>query len=258
MKHFLTICLTIVCFAILVLGNQHWKEKTKVTAYEDKSGLYKEEKDEAEHVGTEILSYTKKWPVEAQLSYKRAINDKKPYKILIAGSPALGQQSSGWAYILKDKLKETFHETIVVSVKIYDLNSTQIIEERKYEELAAEKADLILLEPFILKDNGQVTIENSNENINKIIESIKTANLGAIVLLQPANPLFQAKYYPVQVDSLKEYAESNNITYLNHWDAWPDPQSEDIKKFLIGEPGTPNEKGHQLWADYLIDYFIAD
>ena len=76
--------------------------------------------------------------------------------------------------------------------------------------------------------------------------------------LQPANPLFQAKYYPLQVEALKNYADRNNITYLNHWDAWPDTQSEEIKKFLIGEPSTPNETGHKLWADFLVDYFISE
>lgn len=258
MKHFLVICLTIVCSAILVLGNQHWKEKINVTASEESSDIYKGEKEAAGPVGTEFFSYIKNWPGEAQLSYKQAIYEKKPYKILIAGSTALGPESSGWAYILKDKLKVLFHNTIDVSVKSYDLTSTQIIEDRKDEELAAEKADLILLEPFILKDNGKVTIENSTENINKIIESIKSANEGAIILLQPANPLFQAKYYPLQVESLKNYADRNNITYLNHWDAWPDTQSEEIKRFLIGEPSTPNEIGHELWADFLVDYFISE
>lgn len=258
MKHFLVICLTIACSVILILGNKHWKEKIKVTAYEDSMLLYKGEKDVAETVETVFFSYIKNWPEEAQLSYKLAINEKKPYKILIAGSTALGSDSSGWAYLLKNELKESFGNTIDVYVKSFDLNSTQIIEEGKEGEIAAEKADLILLEPFILKDNGMVTIENSNENINKMIESIKTVNKEAIVLLQPANPLYQAKYYPLQVEALREYADRNNISYLNHWDAWPDPQSEEIKKFLIGEPSSPNEKGHKLWADYLIDYFIAE
>jgi lysophospholipase L1-like esterase len=258
MKHFLVICLTILCSAILVLGNQHWKEKIRVTASEDSSETYNGEKEAAATVGTEFFSYIKNWPDEAQLSYKQAINENKPYKILIVGSTALGSESSGWADILKDKLKECFHNTIDVSVKSYDLTSTQIIEERKDEEIATEKADLILLEPFILKDNGKVTIEDSEENINEMIGSIKTANQGAIVLLQPANPLFQAKYYPLQIEALKKYADRNNITYLNHWDAWPDTQSEDIKRFLIGEPSTPNELGHELWADYLIDYFISE
>ncbi|MCM3124188.1 MULTISPECIES: SGNH/GDSL hydrolase family protein [unclassified Mesobacillus] len=258
MKHILVICLTFACSVILILGNQHWKEKIKVTAYEDQSNFYRGAKDETEPARTDFFSYTKNWPEEAQLSYKQSINEKKLYKILIAGSTALGPESSGWAYLLKNKLKESFHNTLDVSVKSYDLTSTQIIEEGKDEELAAEKADLILLEPFILKDNGKVTIENSNENINKVIESIKTTNKEAIVLLQPANPLYQAKYYPLQVEALKEYADRNNISYINHWDAWPDPQSEEIKNFLIGEPSTPNENGHMLWADYLIDYFIAE
>ena len=78
-----------------------------------------------------------------------------------------------------------------------------------------------------------------------------------VVLIQPPHPLYQATYYPVQVEALEQYAEDNGIPYLNHWEAWPDQDSEEIKDYLSEDASEPSAKGHQVWAEYLIDYFIA-
>ena len=51
--------------------------------------------------------------------------------------------------------------------------------------------------------------------------------------IQPPHPLYQATYYPVQVEALAQYAEDNDIPYLNHWEAWPDQDSKEIKDYLL-------------------------
>jgi hypothetical protein len=62
-------------------------------------------------------------------------------------------------------------------------------------------------------------------------------------MLMPLHPLYKAKLYPIQVAELKEYAEINQIPYLDHWSAWPVLESEDMLNFLTPDKSAPNEEG---------------
>ena len=206
----------------------------------------------------QLLHYAAKWPAEAQENFQAALENGQPYKIVIAGSPALGQEPSGWSAIVKQELEKVYGESIDVSVKSYDLTSVEFINEGKHEELAAERGDMVLLEPFILKNNGKVGNELAAENYSEIITAIKDANEKAVVILQPANPLSKARFYPLQVEALKEYAEANELPYIDHWQAWPETEEERRELFDGSEQSYPNESGHKLWADYLVNYFISE
>ena len=116
--------------------------------------------------------------------------------------------------------------------------------------------DILLLEPFLLKDNGKIRIEDSLDAVTSIISSYRNANEDLIVILQPSNPLYDSKFYPLQVKKLKEYAEENEYIYLNHWKAWPELDNVEMEDYLT-EDSKPNHKGHQIWAKYLVDYFTG-
>jgi len=73
------------------------------------------------------------------------------------------------------------------------------------------------------------------------------------VILQPSNPLANGIYYPDQVKQLQEFAKSNDIPYIDHWSAWTDPVSQ-----YLDENSNPNDKGMEIWFDYLKKYFIAE
>ena len=59
------------------------------------------------------------------------------------------------------------------------------------------------------------------------------------------------------MEELQQFAEDNDIPYLNHWEAWPDQDSEEIKEYITEDSSQPSVKGHEVWAEYMIDYFIA-
>jgi hypothetical protein len=63
----------------------------------------------------------------------------------------------------------------------------------------------------------------------------------------------------VEVEQLKTLAENEGYTFIDHWKNWPDYQSEEIKDYILYDSGSiaPNEKGHEVWAEYIIDIFIA-
>ncbi|HAQ07200.1 MAG TPA: hypothetical protein DCR24_06640 [Bacillus bacterium] len=259
MKKFLVIMLTIACIFILLIGNHQWNEKVRVNSHSSTVLTEVKAKDHQQGEQTErMLDFAKNWPTDARNLFQVALDEGRPYEILIAGSPALGTEPGGWSSIVKTELEKVYEDTVAVTIKEYDLTSQQVVEEKKHEELAAEKADLILLEPFILKDNGYVANERSADYWTEMIDSIKAKKTDTIVILQPANPLSNAKYYPLQVEGLKAYTEANRLPYLDHWSAWPKTEAE-MRDYieLTRDPSFPNEKGHQVWADYLIKYFIS-
>ncbi|SEN49224.1 hypothetical protein SAMN05192533_11427 [Mesobacillus persicus] len=267
MKRFLVTLLAIGCVAILIIGNKHWKEKTSVSAEKVKQevimkdeGQAKEDVKEEEKVDTEqLLKFASNWPAKAKDSYQQALVDGQPFTILIAGSLSLGTEDNSWSQLVKKDLEETYGDTVNVVVKTYNHTSASFLTDNKLAELIAEKPDLTLLEPFTLMNNGNVNVSVAHQHIMEIASGLADSNANHVLVLHPTNPLYQANYYPIQVDSLQKFAEAEAIPYLNHWTAWPDPNSEEIQDYLIGEGSEtkPSEKGHQLWAEYIVDYFIA-
>jgi lysophospholipase L1-like esterase len=264
MKRFLVTLLALACIAVLIAGNKHWKEKTSVAAEKGKQEvtLEAEELEAEPEVDTEsYLKLTANWPAQAKETYQLALEEGRPFTILLAGSvDALGSDETAWSTIVKKELEQAYGDTVQVKVKSYDLTSKQFKAKDKLEELIAEQPDVTLLEPFTLMDNGNVMISESHQTIEKIRKGLAEKNPEHVLLLQPPNPLYQANYYPVQVDALQKYADEENIPYLNHWTAWPDPDSKDIQAYLKkdDQTTTPSEKGHQAWAEFVLDYFVAE
>ncbi|MGM0901311.1 MAG: SGNH/GDSL hydrolase family protein [Bacillota bacterium] len=260
MKRFLVTLLALGCIAVLIVGNKHWKEKTFVAVEKGKQEIPLEV-EEPQVDPESFLKLTANWPAQAKETYQLALEDDRPFTILIAGSAdALGSDETAWSTIVKKELEQAYGDTVQVMVKSYDLTSKQFMAEDKLAEFIAEQPDVTLLEPFTLMDNGNVMISESHQTIEKIRTGLAEEKPEHVLLLQPPNPLYQANYYPVQVDALQKYAEKEDITYLDHWTAWPDPNSKDIQAYLTkdGQSITPSEKGHQAWAEFVLDYFVAD
>ncbi len=76
-------------------------------------------------------------------------------------------------------------------------------------------------------------------------------------MIQPSNPVYGAKNYPKAIEALKQFAAQNNYTYIDHWGAWPDASTKAILPYLKEEFGFPTAKGHEVWAQYVTDYFVA-
>jgi len=262
MKNFLVILLALGCGAILFTGYLHWKDKTAVSTENIEQNVESKETKEKKRSTETAYSkeeFTSNWPEKARQQYQLSLEEGEPFNILIAGSNALGYEEDGWSTSLKSQLEEVYGDTIKVLVKSYDLTSAEFIMQDKLDDLVAEEPDLTLLEPFTLNDNGMIQFEDSHLNIEEIATGLSKDNPDHVLLVQPPYPLHNATFYPVEVDALKDFAEEKDIPYLDHWSVWPDSDSDELLEYLTVENGTTtvNEKGHQLWADYLIDYFIA-
>lgn len=261
MKVILTTVWGIICVVILFYGHSYWSERTEVQTEMEKhaanssiQGTAKSNKATYE----DILAKAQNWPKTAQQQFEKSLKEDKPFKILFVGSAALGAKDQGMLKDVVQELNNTYGDHVTISIHTYNGTSMEFVANKDQQEIAAEKAQLIVFEPFLLNDNGKVAIEDSLTNLTTVMEEVKTANPDAVFILQPSYPLFGAKHYPGQVDKLKQYAEQNNIAYLDHWTAWPDYHNKQFISYLSPDQSGPSEKGIQVWSQYLIRYLIHE
>ncbi|WHY77389.1 SGNH/GDSL hydrolase family protein [Neobacillus sp. WH10] len=263
MKNLFTILLGLACAAVLFFGHNYWNERIKAAPESTSNVSKKQQKKlnvETASPDEDVLAYTAKWPESAVERFKQTLNEKKPFKVLFVGSPDIGTDTEGTFPAVKEKLLETFGENnIQVDLKTFKSTSTQLVNSNKQDEIAAEEADLIVLEPFILQNNsGLVLIDKTLNDTLKIMDDIKAKKPETTFILQPSYPLYQAKIYPNQVAELKKFAEQHQITYLDHWSAWPDANNEEIKEYLQQpDQSAPSDKGNQVWSDFILQFLIS-
>ncbi|UTE77507.1 SGNH/GDSL hydrolase family protein [Rossellomorea sp. KS-H15a] len=259
MKSFLLILLSLSCIAFLYLGNTYWQERTAVSSYNITSDNPSSEavtSSSSAEPSEEIVPFAN-WPEQAQADYQAAVDNGETYKLALVGSPALGKDENGWSVQVKDALEEEYGESLEVSIFQYDTVSTDFIYGEDSDEVIDYAPDMVLFEPFSLNDNSRgVSADDNQYSIEFFLKELLGANEDVVMLLQPSHPIDGATYYPRDIEGLKEFAKEKDITYLDHWTAWPD--SEELKSLLAEKQDGPNEDGHELWADYLTDYFISD
>jgi hypothetical protein len=173
MKNFLTILLGIACITVLLMGNSYWNEKieqasaknTKLVKPDSKQTV--NSKTAVESEDNDIAALANNWPAPAVERLNETISNEEVFKILFVGSPSIGSDSDGIYPIVKNKLIESYGDkNIEIGIKTFDTTSTQFIANNYHEEIAEEAADLVVLEPLTLNDNGNVSIEESINNLS--------------------------------------------------------------------------------------------
>lgn len=258
MKSILTIFYGLICIAFIGVSHFLWTEKTTVlqAAEQTETQTSTETASVQQESIKSLLPLTKNWPKAAVEKFKQSFEKKEKFTIVIAGSSTLGGET-GWAEATKAKLIKAYGQNhLNVEVRQYDMNSKEFIAQNLHQELASLKADMLLFEPFILKNNGEVDLATTLANLTTFIETVKGSNPDSTIILQPANPIYKAKVYPSQVAQLKDYAEEHQLTFLDHWGIWPDPNTEALKEYITPDQSFPNEKGHQVWAEFISAYLI--
>lgn len=271
MKKLMTIGTVVLCGGIILAGNNHWNNKIaaqveKETKNEDvvatkakevqttvpKEGPIEEDKQKKP-------AYTRNLPKELQKKVSNAITTGKPLQFVIYGSKATSQAENAWPDLLRKQLAATYGDNVfnITVLSEGDKTSIDVMRTSSYEKVNELKPDLILFEPFMIKDNSsKIAMRNRIGSIEKMIATWKEENKGVTILMQPSNPLAGAVYYPDQVAKVAEYAQENKIIYLNHWENWPESKDEKMNEYLT-DTSEPNENGHKAWAEYLIHYFVA-
>ena len=184
--------------------------------------------------------------------YSAALEAGDIYKFAIVGSQSVCDEES-WAEQLKSEFESVFDGTIDVELFEFDgLTTTELID-NGYHNVIDFKPNLVLFETLTLNDNSSGAAAQSSDQITQFIESFPDATM----ILQPSHPIYNATVYPTQVDDQETYVSEQGYTYLNHWDSWPDYMTEEILEYVVQpNQSTPTSKGHDVWFNYLKDYFI--
>ncbi|MBO1511780.1 SGNH/GDSL hydrolase family protein [Metabacillus bambusae] len=257
MKKLLVLVTLIVCVAAIILGNLHWNNKISTqgaVTSTSKSVSLKEEPEE-EKIEIDVSKYASNLPKDLQEKISNASSTGKQLKLVIFGT---SDEKGAWSDQFSEELKATYGENVfeVTVLSTGDKTTLDVIKDQSYEGINELSPDILLFEPSMLKDNGLIGIENTLDNIQKMIDSWKAENEDMTLMIQPPNPLYDATYYPSEVSQLKAYAEENDMIYLNHWENWPDLDDVKMKDYLT--ESKANESGNKVWADYLLNYFIAE
>jgi hypothetical protein len=251
MKYLFTAAWSLVCIIVLVYGHNHYQERMEaksVKASEKKVVIVEEDTNFDSY-----LQLADHWPEAAKQQFQAALEAETPFHILFAGSTALGEPAEN---VIAARLTEAYGEHIITSFHTYDVTSTDFVANQHDLEVAAQNAQLIIFEPFLLKDNGAVTIEETLANIKTIIDNIQSLKPDTSFVLQPSYPIYRARNYPLQVEALKAYTVENQLPYLDHWQAWPDYNSQDLMTYLESDQSSPNEMGYEVWGQAIVDYLI--
>ncbi|WP_080843890.1 SGNH/GDSL hydrolase family protein [Cytobacillus gottheilii] len=264
MKNLFITLLAISCAVVLFLGNNHWKESTSVQITDQQPSNSAAQETETETVSSseaaaeELLAKAQNWPETARHRFEVTLLEQIPYKILIAGSKYLGTEEEGWASMTKAAIEEAFGpDHVEVEISIFDGTSADFTTENQVQALIDAEADMILLEPFTLKDNGVVRIEDSLAHLSAWIEQVHAVQPETVFVLQPPQPIYQANFYLTQLEELKKYAEQNELLYLDHWTAWPETQDAALLDYLT-EENSPNSEGQIVWSEYINHFFIGE
>ncbi|OZM56471.1 hypothetical protein CIB95_11895 [Lottiidibacillus patelloidae] len=198
-------------------------------------------------------------PEQLQKKVIKKLFYSETIKIVAMGSESTSPEDTGWPALLGEELISAYGEnTFEVTVASFGKkNSMEVVNEAMYEVVYDLNPDIIIFEPFMFRDNGTVRVEHTLENLTTIINDITTELPDVSFLIQPSHPIYNAYWYPKEIEALQAYAEEMNYTYLNHWTAWPDHQTREIFPYLNEDGSAPSEKGHETWAAFLNEYFIA-
>lgn len=257
MKTVIVTLLSVILAAVLVLGNIHWNSRNSEQA-STKTISNSENTTEVEpDLNKEYyLKLAANWPEKARKQLEKDLTSNESFKIILIGSNSIGSDSIGLENNLKEPLSVSFKKQVVLDSIIYENTTTEYVVDNEYEKLVNLKPDMIIFEPFLLNDNNVVAIPDTISNIYSIIEETTKALPDVTFVLQPPNQIYNAHLYPIQVATLKDYADQQNLTYINHWEVWPAGNDVTVNDYLNTD-ARPNEFGFKLWSDYLSEFLIS-
>jgi hypothetical protein len=257
------------CIILLAGSYMQWKEKISSVGSNSEKQINTvippatdnvekaDETSEPDYDVEHLLALTANADKKVQEVVKSRLESEEKIDFLIIGSEVMNHGEPGYAEQLKSALENAYGDHMNVSIASFDESSDFFIE-NLHDEIDLDKGyDIILLEPFTLNNNGVIIAEDQHEHIEIFKNRLQNEVEDAVLVLHPPQPLHRAIHYPNEVKSIKSFANDNKIPFIDHWTEWPDINSDELPDFL-DEDKMPNRAGAEVWADALINYFIAE
>ncbi|MED4081978.1 hypothetical protein P4637_02040 [Halalkalibacterium halodurans] len=264
MKNYLFLIGMLVCIVILSIGYVHYNAKLKTIAndaHEQIEASPLTSHGDRHSVNRKEDGNSTQQP-EADGLIGQLLQEKDSITITAFGSTSLtssvDSNDEAWPNVMIDQMNDQFG-TGAVTLSIVDVGrtiSTDVIQGDYANQVIDSNPDILLIEPFMLNDNGQVLPEDTLYVLEQLLIQFESDLPDTHVILLPANPIYGASYYLSQIEMLKAFANNHNFSYADHWEAWPSTEDGGLEDFL--ESGRPNKDGHQVWADFMVDYLTTN
>lgn len=274
-KRIATLLVIVICGVVLLFSYMNWKDKLSNMGNGTlPAGLSEiasadaalSEADEVESTTSEepsltleaIMQLTANMPESVAELVRSRFETGDSVRLLIAGSQAIAQGGEGGAAGLTagflDEMYAGFIETDIIALPGTSKDFLDTMEETVDW---ANGYDLLLLEPFTLNNNGKVIIEDEHRHITAVLEQLLAYIDDAELIVMPSQPIYRPNFYGTQIRALEKFAESRAIPYIDHWEEWPDTDSENIYDYLE-EDSAPNDMGATAWASAMQQFFGAE
>lgn len=270
MKKLLLIILFIVLAGTVIFyGNSQYKNKLSLTneraqaeisRYQEefKEQMLQQEVEEQARLERLVGNLTP----ELEEKVAQVLAGGEPLKVVAMGSRALTGTGDtiAWPEILEKRVNKQYGKNLIdVETLAFGKDNTfDVVGSDKHLEAALLKPDILILEPFIWNNNGYARMEDTLYHIGEIVRVFTQENEDVIIFIQPSNPIYGATFFQQQVASVKEYSLEQGLPYFDHWEVWPDTSDEILVSYLIEDDDIPNQSGHDLWAEYIVNYFAAE
>ncbi|WP_165389333.1 SGNH/GDSL hydrolase family protein [Fictibacillus sp. BK138] len=259
-RRFITLFIMIACVLSVISGHLYYNNKLEETAHAAKLELGKKPAEKTENKDSTSSSqkadtvHFKNAPAGIADLYNQKKAAGESLSFTIVGSSITSTEEGNWAKLFTEKMMDTYGNDVKVETTSFGkLTSLELANEQVYTDFIQKKTDVILIEPVLWNDNNGVSINDTLYILGQMITGVKDTNPEAVVVLQPSNPIYQPQKYAEQVSSIEAFAKEKGIPYINHWEAWPSVDSEDINQYVTEL--MPNEEGHKLWAEYVYNVF---
>ena len=257
---FTSVCLLLILFSYFAWSNSlasvtRPAEAEQPTSPSSEDTGQVEETDEAtDETSTDFSTQFVNMDEAVRSVFEDRVAKGEVVNFLFLGSDLMEMGEPNMYTLVSEALTTTYDDSINISKQTFNATSLTVMNE---DQISFEgEYDVILFEPFTLKNNGEVDMETEHAHVTSIVTSFREQVEDAAVVFTPPNPIYNATYYPVQVEGLKTYLDSRGYLLVDHWDNWPDPTDEAIKDYL-DDQSRPNEQGAAAWADALIAYFTG-
>ncbi|WP_158735775.1 hypothetical protein [Alteribacillus sp. YIM 98480] len=259
MKGFFYGLIVFLLITVIVYGKFHYDQKIADTVNNSlSSNTVQNEASEGEVAANEeTLDETLEGAEEVFAEKMRStVGEGEPLTIVVAGSSVINDQEeeSFPALLLKD-LQEKY-QTDQIKMEVVDFKdqtSLDVLDNEEANQIAALEPDVFIFAPLVLNDDGLVSMDDTLYSMNDIVQTVEKENPDVATYIQPPQPVYENTYYVDRIEQLQNETASNDVTYINHWESWPEAGDEAMDIYFEGS--EPTLEGHKRWADHLFTFF---
>ncbi|GGH76452.1 uncharacterized protein (DUF934 family) [Pullulanibacillus pueri] len=261
MKRWAIVVSVIICLAIVFLSRLHWKDEIRATAQKAKAQLAgqtvsttnQDSKQEKSASNVDLKKLTVNLPDHLQQKVIQAYQAKTKVKVLMAGDQEVEKLSP----LLQKKLDQAYGQNVfdIVPIDFQGHTSKEVYENGLYDEMNEQHPDAVVFTALLFNDNRKVGTNDAAHFLIEIGNDMQEKNTDLSFMIEPNNPVTYFKVINDRIGIFKSEVQQSDFTYLDNSTRWP--KQEDLPAVLDREGKYPNDKGNELWSDYLTDVFTG-